>query len=79
MAGLDRSRPYAAVIGDDQGRMFEQGGQYFRGDGSPWEPSGASAPAAAKAAPASKRAKVEEAPAPAGADDQLAAQLGGAA
>jgi hypothetical protein len=31
---LDRSRPYAEVYGDTQGRVYEQEGVYFRGDGT---------------------------------------------
>lgn len=33
---LDRSRDYGTIQGDDQGRMFEQDGAYFTGDGSEW-------------------------------------------
>lgn len=85
MAGLDRSKPFATVFGDDQGRIYEQGGQYFRGDGSLWtDAAPAKGEAAAAKAPASKRAAIKPEPAvpatPAGEQDaQLAAQLGGAA
>lgn len=73
MANLDRKRDFASIVGDDEGRMFEQDGKFFSGDGTPWKPrkEGAQQPAAAKAAPAP--AKPEQ---PAG-DDQLSQQLKG--
>lgn len=68
MKALDKSKPFAQVYGDDQGRAFEQDGAFFRGDGSPWGTSGKAKPAAA-ASPA--------APAPAAPSDQLTQQLQG--
>lgn len=39
---LDRSRDFGTIQGDDQGRMFEQDGAFFTGDGSAWaEPAAA--------------------------------------
>lgn len=78
MASLDRSRPFGTVIGDDQGRLYEQDGHFFSADGKLWKPPAeqAAAPApAAASAPSKPRAK--PAAAAAAADDQLAAQLGG--
>lgn len=73
---LDRSRDFGIIQGDSEGRMFEQDGVYFLGDGSEW-----SAPAESKKAGKGKAA----APAPEPVDDgataavmnQLAAQLQG--
>ena len=36
---LDKSKPYGTVFGDNQGRVFDQDGEYFRGDGSLWVPT----------------------------------------
>lgn len=83
---LDKSRPYATITGDDQGRLYEQDGQFFTGTGALWQPpappagaDGAAAPLADEPArarrgrpPGSGRA----APAPSAADAQIAAQLG---
>ncbi|MGZ8317504.1 MAG: hypothetical protein ACXWVD_00245 [Telluria sp.] len=80
MAGLDRSKPFATVFGDEHGRIYEQDGHYYRGDGSLWQEGTPKAEAAAAKAPASKRAAVKPAePAASEQDAQLAAQLGGAA
>lgn len=81
-ATLDRKRPFGAVIGDTEGRNFEQDGNFFRGDGTLWtEPARAGeanppdTPALAK--PAAKKAKPAD-PAPAAVDAQLDAQMGAA-
>lgn len=65
---LDKERDYAVIVGDDQGRLYEQDSLYFGSDGSEWvEPgkrkSGATKPPAPQAEPAV-------------AADQLARQLG---
>jgi hypothetical protein len=70
---LDRSRDFGTIVGDDQGRRFEQDGVFFLGDGSEWtDPAGVKkdkpAPAKAKAAPVA-------APVSPAVDDQLTAQL----
>lgn len=75
MTTLDRNKPFATVINDDAGRAYEQGGRYFRNDGSLWVDPDAPAAAPAAKKPASK--SVPAAPANP-ADDQLAAQLGSA-
>lgn len=33
---LDRTRDFGIIQGDDQGRMFEQDGTFFAGDGAEW-------------------------------------------
>jgi hypothetical protein len=79
MAKLDTTRNYATIFNDDQGRAFQQDGKFFGANGAEWIDPAAAAPAAPVAAPAKppkgKAHKVEPAPV----DDQLAAQLGGAA
>jgi hypothetical protein len=71
---LDRSRDHASVYGDDQGRMWEQDGKHFNGDGSPWrDPSGRKAAPAAAPAPAAEAAALGST----AADDQLSQQLRG--
>lgn len=79
MTTLDRSRPFGTIFGDDAGRMFEQDGQYFRGDGSRWSDPAAPAPVADKPATPAKKAGTKPAAPVADVDAQLAAQLGGAA
>lgn len=75
---LDRSRDFGTIQGDDQGRMFEQDGVFFCGDGSAWaEPVAAAEPkktgkGKATAAPAAD--SVDDG-AVAGELDQVAAQL----
>lgn len=80
-ATLDRKRPFGAVIGDTEGRNFEQDGQFFRGDGSLWtEPARTgevNAPDAPVLAKPAKKAKAAD-PAPAAVDEQLDAQMGAA-
>lgn len=61
---LDRSQPHGQIFGDEDGRMWEQGGRYFNADGSPWRERGK--------APSSSPAPVKAA-----ADDQFAQQLKG--
>lgn len=75
MANLDRKRDFATIVGDDEGRMFEQDGKFFNGDGTPWRPrkEGAQQPAASKTTPAPAPAKPEQ---PAD-DEQLSQQLKG--
>lgn len=70
--GLDRSQPHGQIFGDDQGRIWEQGGRYFHGDGSPWKPLGERT-TEAKAS----RATAPSASAALPANDQLAQQLKG--
>lgn len=60
MADLNFNKPYNQVVGDSEGRHFEQGGVYFGADGKPWVAPGAEAPAK---------------PAKKGAANQLDAQL----
>jgi hypothetical protein len=78
-ATFDRSRPYGSVFGDLEGRMYEQDGQFFRGDGSLWTPPATAdavdAPAA-KATPKASAKKAAADPAPATVDAQLDAQMG---
>lgn len=33
---LNRNEPFADIFGDTEGRRFEQGGRFFRPDGSLW-------------------------------------------
>jgi hypothetical protein len=77
MANLDRSKPYAVVYYDEQGRAFEQDGRFFDGSGAPWVES-APAGVTAEAAPAKPPAKAAPKAKPAAAtpaDEQLAAQM----
>lgn len=74
MATLDRSRHYGHVFNDDFGRMYEQDGKFFIGDGSEWQD-----PSAAPKAAAPKRGKAQAEAEAAPSDDQLAAQLGASA
>lgn len=60
---LDRTKDFGTVIGDSEGRCYEQDGQFFGSDGEPWN------------APKGRRATKTEPDAPA--DDQLSAQMGG--
>jgi hypothetical protein len=49
MPELDRNKPYAQVVNDNEGRAFEQGGVYFTAGGKEWvSPDAAPAPAPAK-------------------------------
>jgi hypothetical protein len=78
---LDRNRPHGTVYGDPDGRIYQQGDNYFRGDGSLWtEPVKAEAEAEAPAKPALTKKKAAPAPdpAPAVVDDQIDAQMGAA-
>lgn len=52
MAQLDRLRDFGVIMGDDQGRMFEQDGNYFTGDGEQWAEPAARSTRKAPAAPA---------------------------
>lgn len=72
---LDKLKPHAVIVGDDEGRAYEQDGCFFTATGALWTaPTGAPA-ADAPARPARRRAT--EAPPPASeADAQIAAQLG---
>lgn len=82
MAGLDKSRAYGIVYGDDSGRAFEQDGRFFNGAGRPWvDPAAAAAPEAPLKKPVAASKSVKAAPAPAAAPDeaQLSAQLEGGA
>jgi hypothetical protein len=36
---LDKTKPHGTVFGDNQGRVYEQDGKYFRGNGSLWVPT----------------------------------------
>jgi hypothetical protein len=84
---LDKLKPFAQIVGDDEGRAFEQNGRYFTGSGQLWAPPEvAPAPAApAEASEPPTRARrirtstTAEPPAapPSEADAQIAAQLGG--
>jgi hypothetical protein len=38
MKNLNKKEPYGTVVGCDQGRAFEQGGVFFNGDGTEWQP-----------------------------------------
>lgn len=76
---LDRSKPHGTVWGDDQGRSFEQDGQFFTANGELWQPPpepGDDLPVApptkrkAAAAPAAEPAATGEV------DSELAAQMG---
>jgi hypothetical protein len=51
---LDRNKPFGRVCGDSQGRVFEQDGRFYRGDGSEWGsgPVVAALPVGGLAAPA---------------------------
>lgn len=33
---LDKSKPYGHIVNDSEGRVFEQDGRYFTGEGKPW-------------------------------------------
>jgi hypothetical protein len=45
MANLDRNKPYAQIVNDEEGRCFMQDGAYFTADGKAWTAPGAEAPA----------------------------------
>jgi hypothetical protein len=68
MATLDRSKPFAQIVNDEEGRAFEQNGKYFTASGDAWAPADAPAPAPApatgkkKAAAASTEDTPPEAP-----------------
>ena len=47
MATLDRSKPFAQIVNDEEGRAFEQDGAYFTAGGEAWTPADAPAPASA--------------------------------
>lgn len=36
---FDKSKPHGTIFGDAQGRVYEQNGIHYRGDGSVWEPT----------------------------------------
>lgn len=66
MATLDKAKSYGVIVGDNEGRCFEQGGKYFDSDGSEH--------GVAKPKPAKAEAKTEAKTAPAAVEAQLAAQ-----
>lgn len=73
---LDKKRPFGTIMGDLEGRAYEQDNKFFRADGSEWEDPKAKKPAA----PAKKgavQAKAEEQPKQDPVDDQLNDQLQG--
>lgn len=74
---LDRSQPYGTVMGDDQGRAYEQDGVFFLATGELWQaPPEAEADKPAPVGGSAKRNRpAAAAETPAG-DDQLAAQMG---
>lgn len=79
---LDKSKPHGHIFGDDQGRIYEQDGAFFNGDGTPWrdpaKKEGAAERAAREKAEAeAAAAEAERLKAEGGADDQLSKQLGG--
>ncbi len=54
---LDKSKPYATIFGEADGRVYEQGGHHFNGDGSLWvEPSVDANP---ELAPVSKKSQAK--------------------
>lgn len=84
---LDRTKDFASVIGDDQGRVYEQGHHFFRADGSLWHDPHKPAPKETQEQRiAREKAEADEAKrvqaeadankAAGGADDQLSKQLG---
>lgn len=73
---FDRKKPFGTIYNDDQGRMYEQDGNFFRGDGSLWtDPEAADAPKPATGKKTASKPAAGESPA---ADDQINAQLGDA-
>lgn len=79
MKTLDKTQPYGQIVGDDQGRFFEQDGLYFHGDGSEWIDPAADAVVKAKVERAKTAAvkAVKAVPAVKAVDQQLADQLVG--
>lgn len=77
MTKLDTTRAYSTIFNDDHGRSFEQDGHYFTAGGALWHDPAAAAPV--KAAPAKPHKAGKPAAPAAPVDDQLTAQMGGAA
>lgn len=73
---LDRTKPFGTIFGDEAGRMYEQDGAYFLGDGSPWQAPEAAAGDVAAPKAGGKKGKADAAPESPADDSQLAAQLG---
>jgi hypothetical protein len=78
---LDRTRPYAQIVGDDFGRFYEQDARYYTASGQLWtapapppdlEAEAVDTPAPAAAPPPRRKREA----APSAADAQIAAQLG---
>lgn len=74
---LDRSKSYGTIMGDTEGRAFEQDGKFFCANGSAWQPQPDDDPLPAKLK-TKKPAAVSDMPADPAVDAQLAAQLGDA-
>jgi hypothetical protein len=84
---LDKSKPYGHIVGDTEGRVFEQGAHFFNGDGKLWvDPDHKETAAEKKAREADEAAEAkriadeqvatEKAAKDAENQSQLAAQLG---
>lgn len=80
MGALDRSRTFGTVCGDLEGRVYEQDGCFYRGDGTLWVSAAPEADVEEDAAPtpvpkpASRRGKATHPDVTT--DTQLDAQLG---
>jgi DNA-directed RNA polymerase alpha subunit len=57
MKTLDRTKDFGTIMGDVHGRLYEQGGTFFKPDGTEWTP--ADSPVEANNAEAAMRARLE--------------------
>ena len=73
MTTLNRQKPYGEIIGDTQGRKYEQDGKYFGANGDEVVDKSKQAAPAKPAAPAPPK-PVVAAPVKSAVDEQLAKQ-----
>lgn len=72
--GLDKTKPYGIIGGDNDGRAFEQDGVFYTGSGEVWQPPAAEGEAPAAPVKTGKPRKAADAPN--AVDSELAAQMG---